>query len=210
MDRQLLESSSGEILRLLRREPQSVNDLAGALGVTDNAVRAHLASLERDGLIQQAGRRPGFRKPESIYDITPKAERLFAKAYAPVLEALLAVLESDLSEKELDIKLRKVGRHLAAPYLQSMKGLSVRQRAKKTLQIIEDFGGLADVERRDSQAFVIGFGCPFAEIVNSHPKLCVVVRTLVGELLGQGVQEQCQRGERPRCCFLVEKAKIPA
>jgi hypothetical protein len=36
-------------------------------------------------LVQQAGVRPSFRKPESIYDITPEAERLFAKAYAPVL-----------------------------------------------------------------------------------------------------------------------------
>jgi predicted ArsR family transcriptional regulator len=193
---------------MLRRAPQSVNELAGALAVTDNAVRANLARLERDGLVQQAGRRPGFRKPESIYTITSKAERLFAKAYAPVLEALLAVLESHLSEKELDIKLRDVGRQLAAPSLRSMKGLSVSQRAKKTLKIIEDFGGLAEFERRGSRAFVVGFGCPFSEIVNSHPNLCVVVQALVGELLGQAVQEQCQRGERPKCCFLVEKPKM--
>jgi predicted ArsR family transcriptional regulator len=204
MDPKLFESSRGEILRLLRRAPQSVNDLAAALGVTDNAVRANLARLERDGLIERAGRRPGFRKPESVYDITPKAERLFAKAYAPVLKTLLAVLESHLCGEKLDIKLQEVGRQLAAPYLQSMEGLSFAQRARKTLQIIEDFGGLADIQRRDSQAFVIGFGCPFSELVSSHPKLCLVVQSLVGELLGQPVKERCQRGERPKCCFLVE------
>jgi predicted ArsR family transcriptional regulator len=117
------------------------------------------------------------------------------------------VLESHLSEKEVDILLREAGRHLAAPYLEAMKGLSVTQRSKKTLQIIEDLGGLADLERRDSRAFVVGFGCPFSEIINSHPNLCVIVQAFVGELLGQAVQEQCQRGERPKCCFLVEKAK---
>jgi predicted ArsR family transcriptional regulator len=85
-----------------------------------------------------------------------------------------------------------------------MKGLSLEQRANRALQVVEDFGGLAELERRDKQAFVIGFGCPFSEIVNKHPKLCIVVEALVGALLGREVQERCQRGERSRCCFLVE------
>lgn len=201
---QLLNSSRGQLLRLLRRSPQSVNELADALGVTDNAVRANLAKLERDGLVRQAGRRAGFRKPESIYDITPEAERLFANAYAPVLEILLAVLESHLGVNELNNRLCEVGRKLAAPHLPAMKGLSHEQRIERTVQILEDFGGLAEVGRRDGQTFVIGFGCPFSEIVKTHPKLCVVVQAFVGELLGRKVHEQCQRGERSRCCFAVD------
>jgi predicted ArsR family transcriptional regulator len=204
MNPDLFRSSRGQILRLLRRAPHSVNDLARELDVTDNAVRENLARLQRDGFVQQAGRRPSLRKPETIYDITPEAERLFVKAYAPVLQALLAVLESHLSEKELDNKLREVGRQLAAPHLPSMNGLSMEQRAKVTLQIVEDFGGLAELGQRNGQAFVVGFGCPFSEIVNKHPKLCIVIEALVGALLGREVQEQCQRGERPKCCFLVE------
>jgi len=198
------KSKRGQVLRLLRRAPQSANDLALALGVTDNAVRENLARLERDGLVRRAGRRPGFRKPESIYDITAEAERRFAKAYAPVLETLLAVFESHLGEKELDNRLREVGRQLAAPHLPSVRGLSLEGRAKVALQVVEDFGGLAELEQRGGQAFVIGFGCPFSEIVNQHPKLCILVQTLVGELLGREVKEQCERGERSRCCFLVE------
>ena len=73
MNNRLLASTSGKIVRLLRRAKQSVNELADALGVTGNAVRANLARLERAGLIRQAGVRPSFRKPESIYDITPAA-----------------------------------------------------------------------------------------------------------------------------------------
>src|SRR5688572_21385928 len=79
----LLASSRGRVVRLLRRAAQSVNELAATLGLTDNAVRAHLLRLERDGLVQQAGTRPGFRKPEAVYEITADAEHLFAKAYAP-------------------------------------------------------------------------------------------------------------------------------
>jgi predicted ArsR family transcriptional regulator len=204
MDQQPFKPSRGQILRLLRRSPHSVNDLAEALGVTDNAVRANLARLERDGLVRQAGRRPGVRKPESIYDITPKAERQFANAYAPVLENLLAVLKSHLGEQELDVGLREVGRQLAAPHLQLVEGLSLEQRARTALQILEDFGGLAELEKRNDRTFVVGFGCPFSEMVERHPKLCLVVQAFVGELLGREVREQCQRGERSRCCFAVD------
>jgi predicted ArsR family transcriptional regulator len=204
MKPEIAKTSRSQILRLLRRAPHTVNDLALALGVTDNAVREHLARLERDGFVRQVGRRPGFRKPESIYDITPEAERLFPKSYAPALETLLAVLESRLDEQQLDAGLREAGRRLAEPHLESMKGLSAEQRVKRTLEIIEEFGGLAELGQRDRQAFVIGFGCPFSEIVNRRPKLCLIVQALVGELLGREVREQCQRGERSKCCFLVE------
>jgi len=210
MPSEVFKSSRGEILRLLRRAPRSVNELALALDVTDNAVREILARLQRDGLISQVGKRPGFRKPESIYDITAEAERLFAKSYAPVLETLLAVLESQLDEQQLDAGLRETGRRLAASHLPSMQGLSDEQRIARTLEIIEDFGGAAALGQRDRQTFVIGFGCPFSELVNKHPKLCLIVQTLVGELLGRELREQCERGERSKCCFAVEQPSASA
>jgi predicted ArsR family transcriptional regulator len=201
----LFASSRDKVVRLLRRARRSVNDLAGALGLTDNAVRAHLTRLERDGLVQQVGSRPGVRKPESIYDLTPEAERLFSQAYAPVLGALLAVLETRLDGAELDAQLREVGRRLAAPHVGSMAGLSLRERADRTVRILEELGGLAGVDERDGQLHVRGFGCPLSRVVAEHPRLCVVAQALVGELLGRDVREQCERGERPKCCFAVDQ-----
>src|SRR6266480_1587765 len=146
MKNRLFGSSRGKIMRLLRRAQQTVNDLARALGLTDNAVRANLARLERDGLVQQAGSRASFRKPESLYDITPEAERLFATAYAPALAILLEVLESGWDEHELDSRLREAGRRLAAPHLPSLMGLTLQQRAEKAVAILEALGGLGEVQ----------------------------------------------------------------
>jgi len=203
MSLSFLESSRGKIVQLLRRAAQSVNQLAAALGLTDNAVRAQLARLEQDGLVQQAGTRPSSRKPESVYDITPQAQNLFEKAYAPILATLLATLESRLDEKELDAYLHEVAMRLAAPHMPSMAGLTLEQRAKKTLKILEALGGLAALEERDGHIYVRGFGCPFSQVVASHPKLCFMAQILVGELLGAPVQQECQHGDRPKCCFLV-------
>ena len=71
----MLESTRGQILELLRTKERTVNELAATLGLTDNAVRAHLTSLARDGLVVQAGVQPGVRKPHATYILTPEAEK---------------------------------------------------------------------------------------------------------------------------------------
>ncbi|HET8631769.1 MAG TPA: ArsR family transcriptional regulator, partial [Thermomicrobiales bacterium] len=80
-ERRFFGSTRGRVLALLRRASRTVDELARALGLTDNAVRAHLATLERDGLVRQEGLRRGAGKPAYAYDLTPAAERLFPSAY---------------------------------------------------------------------------------------------------------------------------------
>ena len=53
------EGTSGQILELLRRSPMTVDELAAALGVTRTAVRAQLATLERDEFVEYLIRRHG-------------------------------------------------------------------------------------------------------------------------------------------------------
>src|SRR5947207_9703432 len=84
-NKRLLASTRGKILVLLRAENRTVNELAAALNLTDNAVRAHLVKLERDGLVQQRGMRRGTRKPHVTYALSAEAESIFPKAYGLLL-----------------------------------------------------------------------------------------------------------------------------
>ena len=73
--RRFLETTRGQIVALLRRGARTVEDLAKALGLTDNAIRAHLAALERDGLVRPDGSRRGIGagKPALVYGVPPEA-----------------------------------------------------------------------------------------------------------------------------------------
>ena len=67
---------------LLRRSGRTVEELARALDLTDNGVRAHLAVLERDGIARQRGsvrRGSGGGKPAYVYELTSEAEELFRR-----------------------------------------------------------------------------------------------------------------------------------
>src|SRR5215213_8015231 len=112
-DQRFLASTRGRLVQLLRRAAATVEELARALGLTDNAVRAHLATLERDGLVRPAGVRRGVSKPASAYALTPQAEQLFPKAYGAVLSRFLDVLGERLSPAEVESLAREVGRRMA-------------------------------------------------------------------------------------------------
>src|SRR5438552_15865615 len=75
-------TTRGRIVLLVRRSARTVDELTELLGVTRNAVREHLATLERDGLVHRSGARRGDGKPAQLYPLTPEAVELFPRGYA--------------------------------------------------------------------------------------------------------------------------------
>ncbi len=199
-----LASTRGKILTLLRRASQTVEELAQALELTDNAVRAHLLVLERDGLVQQSGRRRSSSKPASVYNLTPTAEELFSKAYGPILRQLLAELNERLTAEEVEALLRSTGRHLAATW--PLPSGEVHTRLERAVDALNELGGLAELERRDGIYVIQGYSCPLATVVPGHPEVCRLAASLLTELVGMPVQERCDRGEKASCCFVVSTA----
>jgi predicted ArsR family transcriptional regulator len=82
-NQRFFESTRGKIIMLLRRASRTVEELAQALNLTDNAVRTHLVILERGGLVRQQGVRHGAGKPAFVYELAPETEQLFPKHTGP-------------------------------------------------------------------------------------------------------------------------------
>jgi predicted ArsR family transcriptional regulator len=198
-----LASTRGRILALLRAESRTVNELAQALALTTNAVRSHLTSLERDGLIRQLGTRPGFRKPHVLYSSTDEAEYLFPTPYGPLLRHVLAVIGERLPLPELRTSLREVGRTAAREHLDQVKGKTRKQRIEFALNVLKALGGEATVRESDGRQFIYGNGCPLSAATAHHPEACLIVEALLSDIIGIPVKERCQHGEAPRCCFEI-------
>ena len=198
-DKRFFASTRGQIVALLRRKIRTVDELAQALDLTDNAIRAHLATLERDGLVRQQGVRRGGGKPAYAYELTSEAERLFPKPYAPVLRQLLDVLDKRMAPEEVDTLLRRVGHELASGL--SVAEGDIRARLEAAVAVLNELGGLAELEERDGAFVIRGYSCPLAAVVPGHPEVCRLAETLVSEVAGVPVKEYCDRGEPLRCCF---------
>ena len=200
-----MESTRGQIVSLLRRSARTVEELAGALGLTNNAIRNHLATLERDGIVRQEGirRGPGAGKPATVYELDPDAESLFSNAYAPVLDAVIDVLINDLPAEQTDTVMRRVGHQLASGLGGQANG-TLAARVRAAAGVLTALGG--EVEIIDSAGIlsIRGCSCPLGATVAAHPEVCRAVETLVGDVIGVAVRSTCEHGDRPRCCFSVE------
>lgn len=196
-------STRGRILLLLRRSSHTVDELAHELHLTDNAVRAHLLTLERDGLICQAGARRGGGKPALLYATTPGVEQLFSHASTPVLRALLAVLFDGMSLEQRVTLMQHVGQHLAREAHVPPNALS--DRLHHAVALLNDLGGLAELAEDEEQYCIQGYHCPFASLLPTYPEVCSVAQTLLVELLERPVAGHCEQNEAAQCCFTIAK-----
>ena len=207
-DRKFFESTRGRVVTLLRRASFTVDELARELDLTNNGVRAHLAVLERDGIVRQRGslRRTssGGGKPAYLYELTQEGEELFPKAYEPTLGRLLDVLCERHGPEESEALLRSVGRRLAEEHSRRADG--AHARLEMAVEVLNELGGLAKLEERDDALVIRGYSCPLAGVTPEHPEVCRMAEALVAEVAGVSVQEHCDRSERPRCCFEVASA----
>lgn len=197
-------STRGRLVALLRRDARTVEEMASELQLTDNAVRAHLAALEHDGLVRQRGvRRSGMAgKPAHAYELTADAEQLFPKPYAIVLNNLLDALDGRVSSTTLDDALQTAGKRISEQF---PRGVGDRQsRINTAVEALNQLGGLAELEEREEDekdVAIQGFGCPFAAVVPHHPEVCSLAAALVGEIAGEPMREACNRESPPRCRF---------
>ena len=199
------------IVALLRRGRRTVEDLAGALGLTDNAVRAQLLTLQREGVAHATEvRRDGsVGKPAVLYDVVPSAEPSFSTAYAPLVAALLAELRERATPAELDALLRAAGRRVAEglPPASGERAADARARAQAARDLLVSLGAEADLEIAGDRFVIRGYGCPLSAAVCETPAACAAVEELVGAVAGAPARERCDRGdpgERPRCRFEID------
>ena len=190
-----LSPSRRHIVTLLRARNRTVAELAEELAVSTNAVRSHLAALERDGVVARGGtRRESVGKPARIYGLSTAAEELFPRAYAPMLLALLDLLVEWDGAEGLTEVLGAVGARLGA----GVSGGGPDGAAEALRALAADVAA----DRADGEVLLIVLGIALAAAVAERPSLCDLMTAFVSGAAGAAANERCDRaGARPRCRF---------
>jgi predicted ArsR family transcriptional regulator len=186
----------------------TVDELAAALELTRSAVQGQLANLQQDQLVEQRGTRRGTSKPARTYAVTMQAELLFSRAYIPILTQLVHVLAGRMSPGEFDSVMREVGRGAMAERTGPRSG-TLRERVARASALLNELGGLSEVEEEDGLYVIRSFGCPLAAATALHPEVCTALESLLSEVAGTAVTKCCDRYDRERCCFEIERHEAP-
>ncbi|HLN63055.1 MAG TPA: metalloregulator ArsR/SmtB family transcription factor [Symbiobacteriaceae bacterium] len=167
-------STRREIINILRTGgPLTVGELGDRLGITHVAVRRHLTSLERDGLVTSVQERLPMGRPTRVYSLTESADELFPKKYgALTLEILDFMAESggDMVEKFFAMR----GHAFVEKYNPEVsQGESLEERVARLSDIQMSNGYLADWEKGEGDQLVLKeFNCPVHQVSRKYPHAC--------------------------------------
>ena len=201
----LAKGTSGRIVELVRQQAMTIDELGAALDLTRTAVRAQLATLEKEGFVESSGKRRGTSKPARMYSVTNAAELLLSRAYIPILTQLLHVLASRMSRDEFEAIMREVGRNAMVDY--PIPRGTTRERVAAGSALLNELGGLSEVVEEPTLWVIQSHGCPLAAATAKYPEVCDALESLMSEFVGEPVTKCCDRSDRSRCCFQVARGE---
>lgn len=202
----LLGETRASIVDQLRRQAQSVAELAVALDLSEVAIRRHLQVLERDGLVQgETVRRDGPGRPSALYALTDRADRLFPDNSAQLAIELLNYLEDQYGHGALLGFMHWRAARQGGRYAMALDGIAGSDGAERLARLLSEDGYLAEAEQvtDESGRTVLELTqghCAIKEIAAQHPEICAYETQLFSQLLGVDVsREKTIAGGAPAC-----------
>ena len=208
VDERFWASTRGRVLALLHKGTHTVGELASALGLTNNAVRAHITALERDGLVRAGGTRRGRRKPTVTYELSPDAEQLFPRAYGPVLRQVLEALRGSVPSTQVDGIMRAAGRGVAQALFPIEAPARQGSAVDRAAMVLGELGGCCDQVEDDGRLVIGCTDCPLGVAADGHPEVCRLVEAVLSDVLTIPVRQFC-RTDPPKCRFEIGAAGEP-
>ncbi|MFZ5815665.1 MAG: helix-turn-helix transcriptional regulator [Bacillota bacterium] len=167
-------STRREIINILRTVgPLTVGELGERLGITHVAVRRHLTSLERDGLVTSVQERLPMGRPTRVYSLTEAADSLFPKKYGAFTLELLDFI-SQQGEDLVEAFFSRRGASMVEKYGPEVTtGGSLEERVARLAEVQQANGYLAEWEKAGDELLVLKeFNCPVHQVSKKYPHAC--------------------------------------
>jgi predicted ArsR family transcriptional regulator len=107
-----------------------------------------------------------------------------------------------MTAAEFDAIMHQVGRGVMSGRAVPRGGLG--ERVAGATALLNELGGLAEVEQENGGYLIQSHGCPLAAATANHPEVCNALESMLSEFVGSQVTKCCDRYGRERCCFEVK------
>jgi predicted ArsR family transcriptional regulator len=195
------------VMLLKKQKSMSVAEISRAISITPMAVRQHLISLEKRGMITYSPKKYGIGRPVFLYSLTSKALDIFPKAYADFVKEMLVLVEKSDGRKKID-RLFQMRKELQLQ--ESIKAIegrsSIDDKLSALMELLDEEGYMVEFENKDGAYVMKQFNCILPAIASDYPEACKYELQLYRELLGlQVTRIQCQADGDPTCIYNIPK-----
>jgi predicted ArsR family transcriptional regulator len=201
-------STRQQIMFMLKTEgPLTVSEMAERLGVTEMAVRRHLNTLERDGLIGAKLLRQAMGRPTNQYYLTEKSEEHFPKSYSAFTLEMLQDLEETYGPELVDQLFEKRKKRLTDAHINEFEGKSLREKVKLLADLQDHKGYMVDWEELEDGSFqLVEHNCPIAQVANRYNQACQCEISWFRNLLEADVERvECKAKGGRNCVYFIRE-----
>lgn len=198
-----------ELLVALRKEqPLTATALGARFGLTPNALRRHLKTLQDAGLVRFISVARGVGGPGYEYSLTEQGEQLFPRAYAnPLADALDIVRAEQGSEGVVGI-FRRRWEAIAEANAPALADLSFSERASALAAMLTANGYMAVSESSSpTEARIREHNCAVREIAQRFPEVCHAEAAFIEDILGALVERQSHMMHGCSACEYTAKER---
>ncbi|WP_178022992.1 metalloregulator ArsR/SmtB family transcription factor [uncultured Paenibacillus sp.] len=201
-------STRERILHLMKTAgPLSAKELTTELQITEMAVRRHLGTMERDGLIESKMIRQTPGRPTAVYGLTELAEGLFPKKYHSLTLDLLDELAEESGEGMVDRLFDRRKEKLSRKYMADMQGKSLNDKVRTLSEIQNDNGYMTELQQTDGGEYLLmEHNCPISQIANRYNHACECELHLFESLLDADVERtECLAQQGKKCVYVIRQ-----
>ena len=198
---------------LLKQGKASATKLAEVMGISVQAMRRHLRTLESDGFVESSSSAEGPGRPSNTWQLTSHGVDCFNDANGSEQFALelLASIESTLSEKNMVEVLHSQMDEKVLFYRDKIGSGALNIRLEKLVELRKNEGYLTELHlSKDGISWYLNaFHCSIRSIAEKYPMVCdyelELIRNIFSDCEVQRVQWRLESGHS--CGFQINPIK---
>jgi len=191
---------------MLEKNRTTIGELATAVGINSISVRHHIAKLEAEGLVSSEEERHGVGRPRRVYFLTDKGMESFPSRYVQMSNRIIEQIKSSFPSDVIRELFSKMARSITAKYTDSDKlsSLNMEERLDLLKNVMAQEGVIIDWEKQGEEYQIKGNSCPYLQIEQNHPEICLLDKGIISTLLAvpqNSVQFSRKSGEH--CVYTI-------
>lgn len=202
------KTTKDNILELLKKHVQlTVSELTHQLQITDMAVRKHISSMEKDGLIQSKEIKQPMGRPIQHYSLSEKGEMLFPKSYEGISVEFLQEIQNLHGTDSITHLFQHREQRLTREISTRMHNKSEKEKVEELGSIQNEKGYMPEVTEVDDNKFeLIEYNCPIMAIASEFKVACQCETSMFKKVLQTEKIERisCKTEGNDHCRFMIE------
>ena len=204
-----MQKTRWNILGVLKlKGSQTVKELSEELRITSMGVRQHLASLERDGLVQYRTESRGRGRSSHVYSLTISGDECFPRGYEHFANELIEIVQELDDSAGIERLFQRRAERREAVYRTRIRGKTVGERVRELAQLRTEEGFMASCENLGDGTFrLVETNCAIYRVASKCAEACEAELRLFQRVLdGTDVtrDNHIAGGDR-RCAYRVQQ-----